>query len=312
MEQWFVPYRTDALPRARRVTVLAPHPDDEVFGCGGALLEYLERGARVEVVVLTDGAAQAVGVERERIAGVRRRETDAALALLGAPPAVFWNLPDRSLAPGTGALARRIGDHLAAARMEGAAVDVLLAPSLVEVHPDHAATARACVAALAALSHGVAGRAGAASPVPCPQLLMYEVGAALAPNLLLDISRHWPKKKSAMACFVSQHALQDYGRHIEGLNVFRTYTLGAVAHAEAYRRVRPEELAALAGAAPTAARAQYWGDEALLAAEAQCEAMGREIGELRGEIARLQGAAGPARRLLRPLVRLLRRLGGRA
>jgi len=43
-------------------------------------------------------------------------------------------------------------------------------------------------------------------------------------------------KKRAMQCFASQQSVQDYARHIEGLNTFRTYTLEArITHAEAYR-----------------------------------------------------------------------------
>ena len=36
--------------------VVAPHPDDEVAGCGGMLIAHREAGQDVHVVVLTDGA----------------------------------------------------------------------------------------------------------------------------------------------------------------------------------------------------------------------------------------------------------------
>ena len=70
---------------ARRVLVLAPHPDDEVFGCGGALADLAARGAAVDVLVLTDGAAAGAATSRgaRRIAARRAAESRAALALLG-------------------------------------------------------------------------------------------------------------------------------------------------------------------------------------------------------------------------------------
>jgi hypothetical protein len=72
------------------------------------------------------------------------------------------------------------------------------------------------------------------------QLILYEVGVPLHPNLLLDISAHLPTKQAAMACFVSQMAQQAYGDHLLALNRFRTYTLPqTVRAAEAYRRVNP-------------------------------------------------------------------------
>ena len=52
-----MPYRDVDVRRAGRVVVFAPHPDDEVLGCGGALADLLDRGARLDVVLVTDGAA---------------------------------------------------------------------------------------------------------------------------------------------------------------------------------------------------------------------------------------------------------------
>jgi len=44
------------LPAARRVLVLAPHADDEVFGCGGTLYLLAQAGAAITVIVASDGA----------------------------------------------------------------------------------------------------------------------------------------------------------------------------------------------------------------------------------------------------------------
>ncbi|MEI6861832.1 MAG: PIG-L family deacetylase, partial [Verrucomicrobiota bacterium] len=46
----------EGLSPASRVTVLAPHPDDEALGTGGLIQQALARGAAVRVVLLTDGA----------------------------------------------------------------------------------------------------------------------------------------------------------------------------------------------------------------------------------------------------------------
>src|SRR5258707_15716528 len=37
--------------------VLAPHPDDESLGCGGAIALLRQRGIRVTIAVITDGQA---------------------------------------------------------------------------------------------------------------------------------------------------------------------------------------------------------------------------------------------------------------
>jgi len=75
METWFLPNTPCELPAARRVLVLAPHPDDEVFGCGGCIARYAEAGADVRVLVLSDGGGYLDGAERDERVRTRRRST---------------------------------------------------------------------------------------------------------------------------------------------------------------------------------------------------------------------------------------------
>ena len=101
--------------------------------------------------------------------------------------------------------------------------DLVYAPSIHEIHPDHRALGMAAVEAVR--------RRGAST-----RLAMYEVGVAmLRPNVLLDISELAQDKQRAMACFHSQLKEQAYDQHIGALNCFRTYTLGPqISAAEAY------------------------------------------------------------------------------
>src|SRR5215475_14334378 len=62
-----------AQPRATRtdsIVVFAPHPDDEVIGCAGIIMQALARGARVKVVAITSGdgfPAAAAGVAHKAV-----------------------------------------------------------------------------------------------------------------------------------------------------------------------------------------------------------------------------------------------------
>jgi LmbE family N-acetylglucosaminyl deacetylase len=236
MEDWHTPSQAGALPPARRVLAFAPHPDDETFGCGGALALYARAGAQVSVVVLTDGSAQVDADERAAHVAAREAETRAALACLGVSDVAFWGLPDRGLAAETG-LASRIAQTIAQARAQ-----VVLAPSLWEIHPDHVAVGRAALAAARGAARAAEG-GDATAEADAPDLLLYEVGGAQRVNLLVDLAEVWDAKARAMACFASQQARQDYARHIEALNVWRTYTLpGSVGHAEGYTHLRGADL----------------------------------------------------------------------
>ena len=199
--------------------VLAPHPDDEVFGCGGVLALAVAQGVRVHVVVVSDGAAGGDAVQREQECLAAARE----IGYLQHDDALqFWRLPDRSVAPDA-ALVQRMVQAIGHGR-----VDWVLAPSPFEIHPDHRAV---CLAAMAACQ------------VASVRLGFYEVGQALMPNCLVDISGVLPVKQRAMHCFTSQLAVQDYGEHVTALNRYRSYTLGAgVTHAEAYYLLEPGAL----------------------------------------------------------------------
>lgn len=214
----YIPYQASIRVGRGRVLVLAPHPDDEVFGCAGAILRHVADGDEVQVIIATDGAFGG-GQDGEHYASIRQAESCAAGEILGYGSPIFWGLSDRGLL-GDAALVARIESTLAEYRPA-----LVYAPSWWEIHPDHTALSIAVTEALSRVTHEV-------------QLVLYEVGVPLHPNLLLDISASLATKQAAMSCFASQMAQQAYADQLMALNRFRTYTLpSTVRAAEAYRRI---------------------------------------------------------------------------
>lgn len=78
---------SDRLSRRRHdasVLVFAPHPDDEVLGCGGVISLKVEAGARVKVVVMTDGrASHRSYIAEDELVRIRRAEAEEASRRLG-------------------------------------------------------------------------------------------------------------------------------------------------------------------------------------------------------------------------------------
>jgi LmbE family N-acetylglucosaminyl deacetylase len=267
MENWYTPYQTAALPAAQKVWVLAPHPDDEVFGCGGAALIYAAQGAQVQVSVMSSGTGYAVGTEAEQIQSTRENETNAALQSMGIEVASFWRLPDRGLGQ-CAYLAQRLFEQI-----QSQAYQVVFAPSLNEVHPDHLALTRALIAAFEMCQ---------AAGQPLPYLVQYEVGAPIMPNLLLDISKVWPRKLQAMQCFTSQLQTQNYAKHIEALNTYRTYALPLdVSHAEAFYVLQPDKVL-------SAAAKDRWFHAVMAAAEVGAEELQLQVVQKERQIVDLQ------------------------
>lgn len=224
-EDQLVPYQAITRLGAGRVLVLAPHPDDEAFGCGGAIIRHCAAGDGVDVVVVTDGAfPTAPDLDLAAYAEVRREESRAAARILGYGEPEFWNYPDRGLTYGEALVQRILG------LLIERGVQWLYAPSLYEIHPDHRALALSALEAARRLD------------APCT-LAFYEIGNPLMPNRLLDVSDLHQQLDAAWHCFTSQLAVQDYARHLDALHSFRTYTLGAgVSRAEAYWVLENAEL----------------------------------------------------------------------
>lgn len=225
MEQQLMPYQAVSSLGQGPALILAPHPDDEVFGCCGAVLAHLSRGDKVQVILITNGA-QTDQPAAKQIAQTRLAESRAAAKLLGYPAPDCWQLADRSLQYGEALIAKIIAaivEHKAA---------IVYAPSLQEMHPDHRAVAMSAIEAVRRVGGDIL-------------LAQYEVGVAMRPNRLLDISAAATQKQAAMQLFVSQLALQRYDQHVAALNRFRTYTLPAqVSAAEAYFLTYAHELVA--------------------------------------------------------------------
>ena len=201
-----VPYFASPVFHARQVLVFAPHPDDEVFGCGGALALHAKEGHAVHVILLTAGDSKpGVGADAD-YAGTRLLESAQAARALGLQAPECWQLPDRGLAYGE-ALVNRMKDAILALD-----ADVIYAPSLWEAHPDHRAAAMSVVEAVRRLGGN-------------RTLLLYEVSSPLRPQRLVDITSAWHQKAAAMGCFASQNTRLDYPEFIGALNRYRALTL---------------------------------------------------------------------------------------
>ncbi|MEV8268393.1 bifunctional PIG-L family deacetylase/class I SAM-dependent methyltransferase [Microbacterium sp. NPDC076911] len=154
-QEWRAEPRFAALPELDpeldHLVVVAAHPDDETLGAGGLLHEVHRRGARVTVVVATDGEAShphSPTHSPAELRTLRRDEVSRALGML-APEATlcFLSLPDGSLreheATLTAHLVRVLDDLPDSERV------VVVAPWSGDGHRDHRIAA-GCVARVVA------------------------------------------------------------------------------------------------------------------------------------------------------------------
>lgn len=225
MKALYPPFRPpEELPK--RVLVVAPHPDDEVFGCGGMLAWHARLGATVRIVVLSDGAAGDPDHRDQRIVETRQRESLAAGKVLGFSDYRFLDLRDGQLGA-VPDLHERIAREL-----EEFQPELVYGPSPTELHADHRATARALVAAL---SRG-----------PRRRVLLYGVNNQVVANVLFDTTSVRAQKLAAVECFESQIAYVDLVAKGTAVDISRTVNVAdaGIAYTEGYVQLWSDELAA--------------------------------------------------------------------
>jgi len=215
---------------ARRVLVLAPHFDDEVFGCGGLLAQLAESEAEIRVLYLTDSSGgEEITEDREAYAARRRAEAQRGLDILKIPHLEALTIPDGALTASIDtaaeAIRRVIVEHNP---------DLLLSVSPCEITSDHQAAFASLHRALSGMRSGT----DLYEIMSVCRIFLYEVNHPLHPDVLIDVSPELEVLTSAINAHESQLELHNYREAALGMRHYRALSLpAAVAAAEAYREI---------------------------------------------------------------------------
>ncbi|HTI97989.1 MAG TPA: PIG-L deacetylase family protein [Dongiaceae bacterium] len=200
------------------ILVIAPHPDDEVIGCGGALCRRAERGDRIFVVFLTSGELGLKHLKREAAWKIREQEARRAGQVLGVADMVFLRQPDWMVNEHVAETAEMLRPIL---HQESPGLIYLPHPN--DWHPDHQAT-------LPLLREALRG-----SSFPAPELRAYEIWTPMThTDDVVDITPVMERKLKALRKYQSQLVEFNYLRAIRGLNQFRGELAARCRYAEVF------------------------------------------------------------------------------
>jgi LmbE family N-acetylglucosaminyl deacetylase len=198
------------------VLVLAPHPDDETLGCGGALCLHSAKGDRVAVVFLTSGELGLKHLPKEEAWKIREAEARTAAKILGVNELEFLRCRDWEL---NGDLSQPL-DRLRPI-IERERPDLIYLPHPLEWHPDH----RAVIRIVEQLEVNA-------------ELRGYEVWSPMPEHdHVIDITAVWERKLSALRCHASQLATWPYERGMHGLAQFRGAMAGRCEFGEVFKKL---------------------------------------------------------------------------
>ncbi len=179
------------------VLVVAPHPDDEVFGVGGTVLRHLADGDAVYVVICTRGEASRFGAEQ-----VERVQTEARKvhAFLGVTGSHFLDLPAARLDDLPGA---DINAALEAV-FQTVKPDTIYVPHAGDLHRDHQIIFQAAMVCSRPVGDHYPSRILTYETVSETDWYAAPTTAAFVPNVFVDITSYVDKKLEACAMYSSQ------------------------------------------------------------------------------------------------------------
>lgn len=221
---------------AKKILVIAAHPDDEILGCGGTIAAHAQAGDEVHVVIMAEGVtsrsaqrdAAAHQSELDTLADVARK----ANALLGAASVTLHGLPDNRM----DSLDRLDVIKLIEAEVMRVGPETVYTHHSGDLNIDHRIVHESVLTAC---------RPKPGHPVR--SLLFFEVASStewmpptsappFAPNWFVDISAALALKLQALACYESEMCAWPHARSgaaLEHLARWRGASVGVEA-AEAF------------------------------------------------------------------------------
>ena len=232
--------------------VVSAHSADFVWRAGGAIALHTARGYAVTVICLSFGERgesaklwRLPGMTLERVKVERQKEAEAAAKHLGVADIQFWDLGDYPIALGQDPLFRLV-DVLRTLRPA-----FMLTHSLRDIynHDHPAVTDFAQHARILAQAHG---HRPETKVIGAPPVFLFEPHQPeqcdWKPDVLLDITSVWEKKRAAIECMAGQEHLWAYYARVaqqRGAQAARNSD-AAVTYGEGYVSVFPRVVSSLA------------------------------------------------------------------
>jgi len=205
----FKPLNARIYSRAN-VLVISPHPDDEIIGCGGTLIQMLKEGSRVTILQLTDGSD--TGSLSDSPAQIRKtirlKEAKVVAENLGTE-LILWKEKGSNLKC-TQANIRKLADILKRLQPK-----VIFVPFINDIHPDHVVANEILRKVLATSNLNLAK----------VDILSYEVWSFVPPNIFCIIDNQFDQKTKMLMKYRTGMKVVDYVHLWEFLNAYHGLTL---------------------------------------------------------------------------------------
>ena len=213
----------------KKIMVFAPHPDDDILGCGGSISQHAGQGHEIITVYMTSGEAGSHTCPSHELGARRENEARQASSLLGIKETIFLRNPDGFLEYNQDNMIRIIS------LLREKRPDLIYLPHQLDGNEDHRVTSKLVLDA-SRRSSGPWFQQCGTLPWEVKTILAYEVWTPLQDfSYIEDISSCMEQKLTALRLHSSQ--LQDiqYDEAIRGLNRYRGIMSGKGQYCECFQ-----------------------------------------------------------------------------
>jgi len=216
-----------------KILVIAPHPDDEVLGCGGTIVKHTSRGDEVYLCIVTKTYTPEWSEDEAK---ERREEVLRVNKILGIKKTYFLDLPTVKL----DTIPQKELNDLISQVINEVQPEVVYIPHQGDANKDHRLVFEAAMVATRPIPDS------ATKKVLCYETLSETEWAApfeesaFIPNVWIDISGVLATKLKAMSAYKSELKEFPHPRSLEAISALakmRGATVGVEA-AEAFMLVR--------------------------------------------------------------------------
>lgn len=184
----------------KSVVVVAPHPDDETLGCGGALLKHVAAGDSVHWVIATT-VRIGEGFSEDQI-NLRKREIEQVASTFGFESVHSLGFPTMTL----DMVPKRDLINSISAVIKSVSAQVLYLPYRNDAHSDHAAVFDAAVACAKTFRYPSIRSVRVYETLSETEFGLRPDDSGFRPNLFIDISPFLEQKLNIMNIYASEMA----------------------------------------------------------------------------------------------------------
>lgn len=216
------------------ILVIAPHPDDETFGCGGTLLKHIKEGHKVYWVIVTS-ITENLGFSKEKIDSreleiktVSNKFGFEKVFKLGFPTTELDRIPIKNLV-------EKISKCIIETKCE-----ILYIPNYGDIHSDHRVVSEAAMSCTKWFRYPTVKKVYAYETLSETEFGINNSIDSFRPNVFINIEEFFKEKLNIMSIYKSEIGESPFPRSIDGVSVLSLFRGGASGYknAEAFMLLR--------------------------------------------------------------------------